>query len=1079
MINYTIIYKVIYSRYYGGDGIGVCVGGVDIGGIGQARVQILPHRNPKPPNHFGKESRHRFRVSGHAKAAKDSDTDEDKPKNPKSKRNRTRGRDSTPTTYSGGIGGTSDQSIPGGELPSSSVTPNILGGSSNPTNPAFSSLSTLLPLPLPPKSSKKRGNEVRELERSEQVCLQAEHFKAALQDPSTKLELSKVLKPKEKIQQRLTDEFTSSYMDAVRTQGPECRAARVWDNLKDSSRLAELACDFIEALADQEATPDTLSSRARSLEEQASIKLPRSITSAICRRSAEELMQAGDFDKVIAFLDPAAKRDFPNGIAAVMPAEDPSNPSTPASVPDDVREFQVTCLVACLTQLCMTPIPPVPKDGTEDEKLGQKKRQEVLNGTIGKLNDFFKVWQSSSLCSQFSEAKHFIVDEMAKLASLVTAALNTAPAFMEAAACEQLEATRTGLLKAKAGVFYTAIAMSPIGGEVSARVSQRVQQNRADVILSMDLDSAFEIAQGLKSLNPESLLKTKDGEVEVVVPHQHKIVDMVSKFVCFKEKASKDLQNRSVDPLTFIEGKIMALSSSLEMLITQRYTSKFNECMSPLMAAMMKGALGEDSHKLYDVVVSMATYLPLGKLPLSKILGKASAEALERRLAVVTTYMGLLKNGFALIVKMLTKDFNEDLLSQPAVTEFYIKLQDKEARSLLATTAPFLETSFKSMLDAMQACLTTWLGQVGSTFVKFLNKLAEPDVIVDTVRATLREDVLGAFDVKAVNTEEAELDWFFAFSNYIKYMGTQQVLLPGEGVESKHVHAAYICVAGALLRIAKYVMVILSQEKVCHDDKVLLFKEMLHASRSAAKGSSPEWETKMSRLIGCQHVFEKLAQVTGQFDDMFEQACSITGGMDSVTAFYKALQKIAAAAASEFVAAIGADVASLQDAVNTLYKDLIAKNDLDKIFKSDVLDKQSMLALCTDPNMQGLVLSCAKADRFLLEVGGMLPRRKNLKVPQWMSESSAKLISALQDDVQKFQAMDGSVDKDKQACKVSMATVRYVNGSMTLGQALSRDLQPGETRIGLVGRCQNILAKKGIAVEPMLLKKVSAMKGGK
>ncbi|CAE7247231.1 unnamed protein product [Symbiodinium sp. CCMP2592] len=1015
---------------------------------------------------------------GGAKAAKDSDSDEDKPKNAKNKRNRTRGRDSLPNTSGGNIGGPSDLSNPAGTPSSSSLTatPSTLGGFGNPGtgNTSLSSLGSLLTLP---RASKKRGNEVRELERSEQICLQAEHFKAALQDPNTKLELNKVVKLKERIQQRLTDEFTTMYMDAVRTLGPECRAAKVWDNLKDSFRLVELACDFIEALADQEATPDTLSSRARSLEEQASVKLPRSITSAICRRSAEELMQAGSYDKVIAFLDPTAQEKFPNGIAAVMPAEDPSNPSAPVSVPDDVRDFQVTCLVACLTQLFMTPVPPVTKDGTEDQKLGPK-REEVLNGTIGKLNDFFKVWQSSSLCSQLTEAKNSIVDEMAKLFSLVTAAVNTTPVFKEAAACEQLEATRTGLLKVKTGVFYAAIAMSPIGSEICARVSQGVQQHRADVLLSMELESALEIAQSLKALNPESLLKTKDGEVEVVVPQQHKIVDMVSKLACFKEKASKDLQDRSVEPLTVIESKITALSSSLEVLISQRYTSKFSDSMTPLMAAMTKGALGEDSHKLYEMITCMVAYLPLGKIPLCKLLGKASGEAFERRLAVVAAFMCLLKDGFALIVKMLTKDFNEDLLSQPAVTEFYTKLQDKEARDLLANTAPFLETSFQQMLDAMQACLTSWLGQVGSTFVKFLNKLSEPDMTVEAVRITLREDVLGAFDVKAVNADEAELDWFFAFNTYIKHMGTRRVLLPGEGGESKHVHAAYICVAGALLRIAKYVMVILSHEKVCQDDKVLLFREMLHASVSAPKGSSPEWETKMSRLIGCQVVFEKLAQVTGRFDEMFDQACSITGDMDSVTAFYKAMQTVTAAAASEFIAAVGADFASMQGAVLTLYQDLTAKNDLDTIFKSDVLDKQSMLALCTDPNMQGIVLSCAKAERFLPEVASILSRMKNLKVPQWMSESTATLISALQDDVQKFHAMDGSVDKDKQTTKISMATARYVNGSMTLGQALSRDLLPGETRIGLVGRCQNILAKKGIAVEPMLLKKVSAMKGG-
>ena len=62
---------------------------------------------------------------------------------------------------------------------------------------------------------------------------------------------------------------------------------------------------------------------------------------------------------------------------------------------------------------------------------------------------------------------------------------------------------------------------------------------------------------------------------------------------------------------------------------------------------------------------------------------------------------------------------------------------------------------------------------------------------------------------------------------------------------------------------------------------------------------------------------------------------------------------------------------------------------------------------------------------------------------------------------------------------VTLSKVSWFQGSLTLAQVLTRQLAPGETRLGLVGRCLKILENKKMGVEPSLKQKASQFKDGK
>ena len=808
------------------------------------------------------------------------------------------------------------------------------------------------------------------------------------------------------------------------------------------------------------------------------MKLPQNISGVICRRAAEELMQAGDYDSVCKFLDIKYKEQFPHGICAIMPPTDPSNPeSAGQEIPAEVREFQCTCLVACMTQIFMTTSAvPVPASVNDPEKAeGQKK--EMLAGKIKEIAAFLKVWQTSSLQAELSQAKCLIVEDISKVSNLVNTILQ--PSELDSAACEQLETAKSSLTKTKTGPFYAAIAMSPVGVEICSEVSHLIQQSRSDTLLAMDIEAAFQIAQGLKTFDGDGLLKLKDnGDWDIVISGQVKIMEMITKFLCFKEKASEKLQARSQEGVEFINGKVDELYKAFVSVIRIKYEKCFGESFLPRMQAWAKGALGDDGPVLYEMLSQMCGFHPLAKVPVAKLLGKHSAEALEQEIATVKMYVTGLKDAFQVITKVLAGEINEDIISQPLIADFFAKLHDTASRQQLSSTAPFVDAALGDLARGMQACLEKWLSNISSTFANFAGRLLKPEISEEMVHDTLREEVLGVVDINAEDSPEAkqELDWFFVFNRYYKYMGVSKVAFCVDG-QNLEVHSAFLCTVGALLRIAKFVMACANKVKESSEAKV--YRDMLIQTLAATKDSPVAWNTKISRLLGCQPIFGKLAPVSKHFDDMLVAATAITGEMDGIGAFYQILQKIMTGLSSQMISNIATDIGSLITGIRDFHKDLMQAKDAEAIFKSDPLDKQAVQDLASDTNVQKLVLSGSRADRILCESAAFLTDLKMLTVDRWMSEVSSNLIGATLGDIKNFHAVSGTVAQDKQSETATMATVRYINGSITLAQALTRNLQPGETRLGLVSRCQAILEKKGISAESALSKKASALKGNR
>lgn len=108
----------------------------------------------------------------------------------------------------------------------------------------------------------------------------------------------------------------------------------------------EAVDEFVEALHDSEASPDTVRSRGAKLKDF-SIQLPRNVNIVICKKNAEEFVQQGKLDELFAFMDPTKSTDD-TGIMTVLP--DTENEDDRKEM---IRDFQVGCVTHLVNNLLL------------------------------------------------------------------------------------------------------------------------------------------------------------------------------------------------------------------------------------------------------------------------------------------------------------------------------------------------------------------------------------------------------------------------------------------------------------------------------------------------------------------------------------------------------------------------------------------------------------------------------------------------------------------------------------------------------------------------------------------------------
>ena len=202
-----------------------------------------------------------------------------------------------------------------------------------------------------PTSSKKMQQESRELDKIEAVLLQAKQLQHLLEDSRTVMQVSvkKVREMLTKIEAKRIDEINSMNLDLIKAHGPTCRASEVWENMRETKAMVEAAVEFVEALHDEEASTETLRSKANQVKDLG-VKLPQSLSMVMCKRSAELLVSDGKIETFMNFLNPDHSSDIPSGIASVMPENADGNDE---KIQQLISDFQSGMVTHCINHIML------------------------------------------------------------------------------------------------------------------------------------------------------------------------------------------------------------------------------------------------------------------------------------------------------------------------------------------------------------------------------------------------------------------------------------------------------------------------------------------------------------------------------------------------------------------------------------------------------------------------------------------------------------------------------------------------------------------------------------------------------
>eukprot|EP00435_Cladocopium_sp_Y103_P018892 s2217_g4.t1 len=300
------------------------------------------------------------------------------------------------------------------------------------------------------------------------------------------------------------------------------------------------------------------------------------------------------------------------------------------------------------------------------------------------------------------------------------------------------------------------------------------------------------------------------------------------------------------------------------------------------------------------------------------------------------------------------------------------------------------------------------------------------------------------------------------------------VMLQSEaGAErSLKVHVSFICLSGILLNLSKYM--VMFKEKLAEAEQMQAFIELATSELEAIKMKQPSKPIyKMAVLSQASAHFAKFASAAGSFANMTGKLAET----DAEVIFFKLLLTRMSNYVVQLLTQCNNELGSAWNALETTFKALLASHSFPSMFQGD-LDKEQIAKLVGDPNTVFLLHLGSRSAALSEDIKTTLEAIRMLPKDSILTASVMSMVTALQSDLLKFSS-SAHQGPPKQGERIVLANFTFFQGSMTLGQCLTRDLKPGETRVGLSKRCLDLLVSKGIKFEDNLKRRVDSLTAGK
>ncbi|CAE7279478.1 unnamed protein product [Symbiodinium sp. CCMP2592] len=998
------------------------------------------------------------------------------------------------------------------------------------------------PQPVPKSKSRKQAAESRELDKSEALVLQATQLIGCLQCPESfmSVQLQKATSLLKSLKNRLSEEswlpelkvrliataldlkwcpsakkydllpllwpqsgapdLIGIYSEAVRRDGSgeDSRAAVVWEGLKEKIAMVEAAVSFVEALHDEEASAGTLSTRAAALR-AVGVKLPKNVNMVVCRREIEAKIYKNEFAGFFDFLNPDKVADNPNGISAVMNG----STTTPRDDPE-IFDFQVGSLVQALNSMLLTcwkdPTlegcdstssaathkQSVDTDSAASKEEANAKARRALDASVGRIAKFFQVYNDSFLATVVAESTtNLLQDDIRRLSSLVTHATSEQELSMED--CDIVGGHKAAMIKNKQGSFHKSLTLFPVGIHLMETISEKINRVKREQLLHLDLATAANIAQELKAMTVDTLLKaSKDkdkgsqGELEVCVPSSSKVIDMTTKWLAASE-ASATFVSQNKERLHVVEQKILELKGGLLSVVATktRDYEKIDGFLNEL--CLQKGLSQDDVASCSSLLSNLAACQPLHKLASLKFLGKVHAQELEACMNSSWKLFTCLSHNFEALVKLTTVPASEGGILHQKVIDLYVLLHDDAVIQSVGKTAPWFNLGLQAAQGFLEGNAKDWIATTAATFLEFTFALLQTEPNYEEI---FNNDT--NFAQVADFEEGSKVDFVSVSSSLVKPLRSgpgrsMKVIHPKKDTDADaqtqvDMHVSFICMCGVLAQISKYVRSL--KTSLQKAEEAGIFNDVLDLAVGALKAQDKTFvfRSRASILGATAPILTHIAQALQQFDAVANDSKKDDITFASVEAYYKWLTAKIQEQVGRALNFANNEVAAIVRDGRSLYETVASKHGAPELFQAESLNKQAIQALVSDPAGQKVALFAARASESLSSVRQWLSQSlRHLPQGSAISSTCLSLVSAIEADIDSFQA---SGDTGKTEGGVKIVNLRSLQGlqiSMTMAQAMVRDLGGGETRIGLVSRCHQLALSKSLCMDPVLLKKAQSM----
>ena len=877
----------------------------------------------------------------------------------------------------------------------------------------------------------------------------------------------------------MTDEdLVEVYTEAVRRDGSgeDSRAAVVWSQLKEKIAMLESGVSFVEALHDVEATADTLGRRAADLR-GLGVNLPKNVNMIVGRRELEAKICNGEFIEFFDFLNPDKAADIPNGICAVMNTENPRRDDP------ELVDFQVDSLLQAVNSMLLTCWKDPALEGCDStssdackqsvgaetaskEEMSAKTRR-ALDVSLGRIAKFFQIYSESFLSTNVANCKNALLqDDLRRLGTLVSSATSDQELSLDD--CDVVGGHRSAMIENKTGSFHRSLTLFPVGIYLMETIAEEINRVKKEQLLQLDLATAANIAQELKPMTVDTLLKAKDkggqGELEVSVPNSSKVIEMTTKWLAASEGSATFL-SQNQERLHAVEQKVLELKSGFLGVVSTktREYEKVDGFLSNLCS--QKGLSQDDVAECSGLLSNLAACQPLHKLASSKFIGKLHSQELEACMCSSWKVFTCLSLGFQTLVKLTTVPASEGGILHQQIIDLYMLLHDDIMIESLRKTAPWFSTGLQATLAFLESNAKDWVASSATTFLQFTFALLQSEPNYEEI---FNNDTNFA---EVADEEGSKVDFVSMSSSLVKPLrsgpGRSTKIVPprkDNDVDTPapvDMHVSFVCMCGVLAQISKHVRSL--KTSLLKAGEVKPFNDVLDSAVGALKAQDKTFvfRSKSSILASTAPTLIQMVQALGHFavaDDSKKDNIVFT----SVETYHKLLSDkiheqvgLALTIANDEVTTIVREGRSLYEAVKT-------KHGAPGIFQAESLNMQAIQALVGDPAGQKVALFAAKASESLSSVRQWLSKSvRHLPQGTACTTTSLSMVSAIEAEINDFEA--------------GVSSLQGLQIDMTMAQAMSRDLGAGETRIGLVSRCHQLALSKSLCLDPVLLKKAQSM----